>query len=254
MKGPKILLIDIETAPTMAYIWDLFTRYVPHSQVVEPGYTMCWAAKWLGRHPMMFKSIEKHGEEDMIETAHGLLEEADVVIHYNGTKYDIPKLNQEFLVFGMSPPAPFQEVDLYKTAKQRFKLLSNSMEYLAKTLGVKEKGHTKGMSLWTECMDGDPKAWKAMERYNKQDVRVLEDIYGKLRPWVQPHPNLALYVDQEKPMCPVCGSTHLQSRGSYYTNTLRYPRFHCQDCGKWSRGKPNNLEPEKRRVVLAGVK
>lgn len=253
-RKPKILLLDIETAPTMAYIWDLFTRYVPHSQVVEPGYTMCWAAKWLGTKEMMYKSVYHDGEEDMVDTIWALLDEADVLIHFNGSKYDIPKLNNEFLQWGMGPPSPAQEVDLYRTAKNRFKLLSNSMAYVAKTLGIQGKHHHKGMALWTECMAGEAGSWAEMKKYNIQDVKMLEDIYAQLLPWIQPHPNLGLYQDEERPVCPNCGSVHLQSRGYYYTATLKYNRLHCQDCGKWSRERVNALEPEKRRAVLAGIK
>jgi hypothetical protein len=256
--APKILLIDIETAPTIAYIWDLFTRYVPHSQVVEPGYTLCYAAKWYGeaKRKVIYQSVHKDGEQKMIEGAHALLDEADIVLHFNGTKYDIPKLNTEFLQWELGPPAPFQEIDLYRTAKKRFKLLSNSMAYVAKTLGIEGRVSHKGMELWTECMAGDDKAWRHMERYNKQDVYMLEEIYDCMLPWIQPHPNVALYVDDNEPMCPHCGGTHLQRRGHYFTNTLRYPRWQCMNegCGKWSRSRGNNLSSLKKQNLLVGVK
>ena len=239
----------------MAYIWDLFTRYVPHSQVAEPGYTLCWAAKWLGSKKMMYKSVYHDGEEDMIDTIHALLEEADVVIHFNGTKYDIPKLHNEFLQLGMGPPAPFVEIDCYKTAKNRFKLLSNSMAYVAKTLGIEGKHHHKGMELWTDCMAGDPSSWREMKKYNIQDVVMQEQIYYMLRAWIQPHPNFALFNDVEVPQCPACGSTNLYLHPQVHvTQTMRYQRVKCRDCGKWSRERVNNLEPGKKAVVLVGVK
>ena len=250
----KILLLDIESAPTKVYIWDLFTRYVPHSQIVEPGYTLCWAAKWLGKKEIMFRSTHEHGEKAMIHEIWHLLNETDVVIHFNGSKYDIPKLNNEFLKLGLGPPAPFQEIDCYKTVKARFKLLSNSMAYVAKVLGIKGKHNHKGMPLWTECMAGDKAAWREMKKYNVQDVRMLEQIYDRIRPWVQPHPNVALYNDGDDMQCPACGSHNLQKRGSSYTNTMRYQRFHCKDCGKWSRARKNNLPKDKKDQLLVGVK
>ena len=253
---PKILLFDIETSPTLAYIWDLVTRYVPHSQVAEPGRTICWAAKWLGKKKVTFRSVYHHGHDRMIEDIYDMLSEADMVIHYNGSKFDVPTLNREFLMQGYGPPAPFQEIDLYRTVKSRFKLLSNSMQFAAQTTGIEGKMQHKGMSLWTECMAGDRKAWKMMKDYNIQDVHVLEALYGKLKPWIQPHPNLGLYVDTEKPVCPHCGGTHLQSRGHYYTNTMRYPRFQCMadGCGKWSRARGNNLTLQDRQNMVVGVK
>jgi DNA polymerase elongation subunit (family B) len=254
MRKPKVLLLDIETAPTLAYIWDLFTRYVPHSQIAEPGHTLCWAAKWLGQQKVMYKSTYHDGEEEMVVGAHELLEEADIVIHYNGTKFDIPKLNNEFLVWDLGPPAPFVQVDLYKTAKGRFKLLSNSLAYLAKTLGLEGKMQHKGMDLWTECMANDPAAWATMRKYNIRDVQLLEEVYEILLPWIQPHPNLALWNDIEMPQCPACGSQNLYKHPQIHvTQTMRYQRLKCRDCGKWSRERVNNLEPGKKKAVLVGV-
>jgi DNA polymerase elongation subunit (family B) len=253
---PKILLLDIETAPTLAYIWDLYTRYVPHSQVAEPGYTISWAAKWLGRNPMMFKSVYHDGEKAMVKGVHKLLDEADIVIHYNGTKFDIPKLNQEFLELGMEPPAPVQEVDVYKTCKARFKLLSNSMSYVAKVLGIDGKVEHKGMDLWTECMAGDAKAWAHMKRYNIQDVRMLEQIYERVKPWIHTHPNLGLYDLAEVPICPNCGSHEVYVHPQmHHTKTMVYHRFKCRECGTWSRARLNSTGTrEKKRSILVGVK
>ena len=250
---PKILIFDIETSPTTAYIWDLVTRYVPHSQVAEAGRTICWAAKWYGKKAVTFRSVYHHGREKMINDIHDLLSEADMVVHFNGTKFDVPTLNREFLVDGLPPPAPFQQIDLYRTVKSRFKMLSNSLAYTLKILGMEGKLQHKGMNLWTECMAGKPSAWKTMKAYNIQDVRVLEPLYERLLPWIQPHPNLGLYIDTDKPVCNVCGSANVQKRGHYYTTTMRYPRFHCQDCGKWGRGRGNNLTAYDRANMLVGV-
>lgn len=250
----KVLLLDIESAPTKVYIWDLFTRYVPHSQIVEPGYTMCWAGRWLGKKQMMFSSVDADGEEGMVRKVWDLLNETDVVIHFNGSKYDIPKLNTEFLKLGLGPPSPFQEIDLYRTVKQRFKLLSNSMAYVAKVLGIKGKHPHKGMDLWTECMEGDQAAWRTMKKYNIQDVAMLEQIYARVLPWIQPHPNVGLYNADGKPVCPQCGGTHTQKRGHYYTNTMRYPRLRCMGCGKWFRSRLNDLSKEVKQNLGVGVK
>ena len=252
----KALLFDIETMPTLAYIWALLTKYVPHGNVAERGYTACFAAKWLGKKKVTFRSVHHHSKKEMLQTIWEMLNEADVVIHYNGTKFDVPTLNLEFLEAGMPPPSPFIEIDLYRTAKGRFRLLSNSLAFLAKILGLPGKLNHKGMELWTECRHGNAASWKVMKAYNIQDVLLLEQVYKKLLPWIQPHPNMGHFVDAEKPVCPTCGSNHLQSRGSYYTATMRYQRYQCMEkaCGKWSRARTNDLSAHDRRNMLVGVK
>jgi hypothetical protein len=236
---PKVLLLDIETAPHRVYAWGLWGQDIATSQIEEHGYTLCWAAKWLGEKQMHFRSLFKDKRAVMLRTIYKLIDEADVVVHYNGTKFDMPTLNQEFLVhLRCGPPAPYKQVDLLLVARRRFRLASNKLDYVAKTLGIGQKVVHKGMALWRGCMAGEPKSWRVMERYNRQDVRLLENLYGALLPWIPSHPNRALWnseSDEGSPMCPTCGSTDLRRKGFAYTRTMRYQRFQCKDCGSWMR-------------------
>lgn len=102
-------------------------------------------------------------------------------------------------------------------------------------------------------MNDDREAWKTMREYNIQDVILLEQVYEKLQPWVTNHPNFGLFVNSDRPICPNCGSNHLQKRGTYYTKTLSYQRYHCQECGAWSRERNTNLNKEQRPNVLSGI-
>lgn len=249
----KVLLIDIETAPNKVYTWGLFNQNVSIDQIVEPGYTLCWAAKWLDSKEIMFSSVYGDGPELMIDKVYQLLDEADIVVHYNGTKFDIPTLNKEFLLYSMWPPSPVLEIDLLKTARKRFRLASNKLSYVARTLGLGDKVKHKGMALWNECMEGDPEAWETMKRYNKQDVVLLQDVYGRLLPWIPNHPNHAHFVSPDAPVCPNCGSYHVQKRGTYYTKTMKYQRYHCQNCGAWSRGRTTTSEKKDKQNTLVGV-
>lgn len=248
----KILHLDVETAPNKVYAWGLFKQNIAINQIVESGYTMCWAAKWHGKRGVHFDSIHQSNEEDMIVNIWEMLDEADAVCHYNGTKFDMPTLNREFIKFGLKPPSPYQQIDLLKVARGQFKLTSNKLDYVSQFLGLGSKTKHMGMDLWTDCMDDDPKAWKLMEKYNKQDVLLLEKLYKKLLPWIKAHPNHALYVDAEKPTCPNCGSTKLQKGGLRHTSTQVYQQYQCNGCGKWSRGRNTIVPQDKRNNILTG--
>ena len=102
-------------------------------------------------------------------------------------------------------------------------------------LGLGAKVRHEGWDLWKDCMNGVPEAWAIMEKYNKQDVILLEKLYNKLQPWIDQHPNRNMYTD--RPVCPNCGANALQSRGVYKTTTQEYIRYHCTGCGKWSRAR-----------------
>jgi predicted RNA-binding Zn-ribbon protein involved in translation (DUF1610 family)/DNA polymerase elongation subunit (family B) len=231
----KILLLDIETSPNSAYVWGLWQQNVSLSQIKESSYVMCWAAKWLGEKEVFFDSTHKSKPAKMLKGIHELLDQADAVVHYNGTKFDIPTLNKEFLLHGLPPPAPYRQIDLLRTVRNQFKFPSNKLDYVAQRLGLGAK-HETNFQLWVDCMNGVPKAWKAMELYNKQDVVLLEKVYHKVLPWVKNHPNRNLYNDHDKGTCPSCGSHKLQRRGTARTIGGTYQRYQCQACGTWSRG------------------
>ena len=228
----KVLEIDIETAPNVAYVWSLFDQTIATNQLVEPGYTLCFAAKWQGSREVMFHSVWEDGSQKMLEAAWKLLDEADMLVHYNGKKFDVPTLNREFVMLGMTPPTSYHEVDLYQVVRRKFKFASNKLDFVCRQLGLGGKVHNKGMDLWKDVMAGNQAAQRTMERYNKGDVQLLGKLYKRAQPWVPNHPNRGLWVDNPtKPVCRNCGSTHLKKNGSEKRFVLSYARFKCLDCG-----------------------
>lgn len=254
LRKRRTLLIDIETAPNIAFVWGLYGQNIAINQIQEPGYTLCFAAKWLGEKKVMFHSIPEDGKLGMVEAAHKLLSNADVVIHYNGSKFDIPTLNREFVESDFLPPKPFQEIDLLKTCRQKFRFTSNKLDYVAQQLIGEGKVQHKGMDLWRECMAGGKAAWRTMREYNIGDVRILERIYFELMPWIPNHPNAGAYMADGETRCHICGSTDLTGHGDYYTNTMRYDLYQCNGCGAWPRARTNNLPKEAKQSVLAGTR
>lgn len=83
-------------------------------------------------------------------------------------------------------------------------------------------------------MDKDNAAWGRMEKYNIQDVLLLEKLYYKLLPWIKSLPNRNVEADSH--VCPSCGGKHLQKRGLNQTITASYQRYQCKSCGSWSQG------------------
>lgn len=249
----KILAIDIETAPNTAHVWGLFKQTIGINQILETGRVMCFAGKFIGDKRIQFWSEHKQGHEATIERAHELLDEADAVLTFNGDSFDLPTLNREFLKYGLAPPAPYRGIDLLRIAKRRFRFASNKMDHLASELGIERKLSHSGHDLWIRCMDGEKAAWKEMEQYNVQDVVVLEQLYERMLPWIDTHPNFGLYIDAKDPVCTNCGSTHIQSRGTQHNKTLSYQRFQCQDCGTWLRSRfPEKQDKGKILTQIGG--
>ena len=66
-----------------------------------------------------------------------------------------------------------------------------------------------------------------MEKYNKQDVLLTEELYGLMLPWVTGM-NLPAFNrdDRVGPLCPNCESDNVQYRGFQVSTSRRYRRFH----------------------------
>lgn len=250
MDSSRRLLIDIETSPNVADVWALWNQNIGLPQLRESTRMICFAAKWAKepKRNTQFYSEWKHGHDDMVGAAWSLLDQADVIEHFNGERFDTPHLNREFLLSEMGPPAPYQQIDLLKVVRARFKFPSNKLQYVSSALGYEGKLAHEGHSLWTKVLAGDVKSQKLMQKYNERDVIALEELHDRLLPWIPGIPSQSVYGNDPE-ACPFCGSAHFQRRGWAYTSVSRYPRYHCQDCGGWYRGVRRELGSKVRAVA-----
>lgn len=237
----KILLFDLETAPSLGWYFDLWKE----GNIVgtkADWYILCFAAKWLDGKMMThalpdFKGYKPGSENDelLVRELWKLFDEADILIAHNGDKFDIRKANARFAYYKLPPPSPYKTIDTRKVAKKYFNFTSNKLDDLGNHLGYGRKLVHTGFELWKGCMRGEPKAWAHMVKYNKRDVILLEQIYKHFLPWIQSHPNISV-LSGKADCCPNCGSNRLQSRGTGINRSGIYQRWHCQSCGAWSKG------------------
>lgn len=241
MTSPRTLYIDIETSPALGEIWGLWDQNVGISQLRDPTRMICFGAKWRGNPKVEFYSEHKHGKDETVEQAHRLLDEADIVVHFNGSTFDMPHMRREFVKREMQPYSPVQEVDLCSIAKRRFRFMSNKLAYVTDYLGLPQKAGNEGHGLWAKCLRPDvpeairEKAWRDMERYCKQDVRILEPLDDRIRPWARSAPNLGLFNPEGGDLCPRCGKDDKVRQGFAYTNVSAFQQYQCKACGHWFR-------------------
>lgn len=259
--GPKVLVFDIETAPIIGYVWGLWDNNVSLNQVKSDWYVLSWSAKWLGSAPseIMYadqrnaNNIENDGK--ILKKIWELLDEADIVVTQNGKSFDQKKLNARFVINGMKPPSSYKHIDTKLLAKKHFGFTSNKLEYMTDKLCKKYKKLTRtkfpGFEMWSECLKGNLKAWKEMERYNKYDVLSLEELYTKLIPW-DSSVNFNLYHEEDTQVC-TCGSTSFLKRGFYYTNVGKYQRYRCNTCGAETRDRKTCLDKYKNASLKTGT-
>lgn len=239
----RVTLLDIETSPIIGYTWGKFDQ-----TVIKPirGWELLSVAyKELGAGKVTCiarPDYRDKTDKSLVKDVWKVLDESSAVIAHNGDRFDIAKLRAKFVAHGLPPTRPFKQIDTKKIAKAHFGFYSNSLNDIARDLGLGEKIQTGGFELWEGCMAGDAKAWAKMRRYNSHDVTLLERVYLKLRAWHPTHPNLALEdITGTIADCPVCTSTNVQRRGYRVLQLRRAARLQCQDCRHWFHRSVSNV-------------
>lgn len=257
--GPRILLLDIETAPIMAHVWGIWEQNVGLNQIHTDWHILSWAAKWYGEKEVIYRDQRNvrniENDINLLNELWVLLDEADIIVTQNGKAFDQKKIFARFVLNGFTPPSPFKHIDTKQIASRHFGFTSNKLEYLTSKLCKKHKKlKTKkfqGFELWKACISGNEKAWEEMERYNKLDVLSLEELYEKLIPWDNSI-NFALYSDNPSLLCS-CGSTSFIKKGFCYTSAGKYQRYRCRKCGAQMRSTKNEFSKEKRASLLRKI-
>lgn len=234
----KILFLDIEWKPTKAYVWQPWQENITPEKIIEHGGLLCVGLKWANDKKVTIFSEWEHGHDVMVKKTHEMLSEAEAVVTYNGDKFDLKKLEGEFLLAGLPPPPTPTSIDVLKAVK-KFGFFMNRLGFVAPFLGLGGKLEHEGMSLWIKVIDGNTLAQKKMGKYCAQDVLLLEKLYKKIRPYIRNHPRTKKTTGH---VCGACGSKNIQSRGFRYTKMFRIQRIQCKECGSWSDGKREGLK------------
>ena len=255
-REPRILIYDVEVSPML--IWAFGEWDTNSLRVEQHSYMFCFSYKWLGERqvknvalwdfPVRLKA-DPTDDLDVVKELHRLMSEADIVIAHNANRFDNRVAMERFLKHRLGPPAPYRSVDTLQVARRYFKHSSNALDNLGVKLEIGRKTVKRYGDMWYGCVQGKESHQKMMSRYNNQDVRVLEKLYLLLRPYITNHPNLAV-ISQSPDSCPNCGGMHLQRRGFYETNTMRYQRYRCKACGRWTRARVAEREENKRPTFV----
>lgn len=248
----RTLLYDIETSYIVAGVWDIWNTNA--ATVIQDWQILCFGYKWLGEKKIHIVSQDdfkgykpgKLDDKNVVIALWNLFNEADIVVAHNGNSFDQKKVQARMMVHKMPPPEPYAQVDTKVAMKQVAAHTSNKLADLNRALGLESKLDAGGIDTWTGCMNGDPKAWKHMKKYNKGDIVALEELYLEVRPWMKNHP--AVNVLESRPdACPRCGKEGTMIKGMKYkaTNTNLYQYYRCKECG----GMAKSRIPEPKQAL-----
>lgn len=251
--APKILFFDIEITPMVSYTWGRWQQNVSLEQTIQESYMLCWSASWMHSNEVFGDCLTSEeaiiGDDSrVVKSLWKFIDEADIIVAYNGIDFDVKKINGMFFTHGLKPPSPYKVVDPCRVARAKFGFSSNKMDALAKYLGISMKIGTD-FSLWKRCMNGSREALDYMLEYNKKDVDILKQIYIRMLPYINSHPNVCNYVDS-KMACTHCGETHNYEKIEnhfYYTDVNKYQIYRCLTCGSIFRDR-YSIRDQKPKV------
>lgn len=248
MSTPRILVLDIETAPILALVFRTFRAYIPINQQVEDWYVMAYGAMWLSENPITGelekdkKAViyrdqrtcpEYENDKSLVKEIKALMDEADIIIAHNGKQFDFKRLNWRMAIHKLQKPTSYRMIDTKEIAYKNFGATSNKLEFLTEKLNrhYKKLKHKNfpGFELWREIvLKRSREAWDEMKEYNIYDVLSLAELYqNTLKPWDS---DTNYFVYQDEIACR-CGSDEYKKNGWHYAQTRKYQRYKCTQCG-----------------------
>lgn len=242
---------DLETSLMRVGTFTLYPESIAHQNIIDDWYIISAAWKKLhsGRihavsgldNPARFKK-DVRDDYHIVKTLRDMLEDVDIIIGHNQNKFDIKKYQARLIYHGLKPlPKLIHSVDTLKEVKRIAAFTSNRLDYLTKHLCGQGKMET-GSGLWLRAMLGDRKAIEKMVRYNKVDVKRLEELYLRLLPYMKSHPHVgAMSGENKKTTCPHCGSANMYVSKTRYSATgdVRIQR-QCNECFAYSTSLPDS--------------
>lgn len=125
-------------------------------------------------------------DKRIVRSAIGAISKCDVIVTFYGTGFDMPYLRARALYHGITYPAygQIQHLDTFYMARRLLKLSNRRMGTAAEFLGLEEKDHYD-VSVWNRARLGDAEALAHILSHNESDVRITEQLFSVLGPYVK---------------------------------------------------------------------
>lgn len=211
----KVLIYDIETSRTKAWVWWTGKQYIGHHQLIEEPKIITISWKWLGSEEVQFLTWdENHSDEKLMEQFLKVYNRADMVIGYNNDRFDNRWINARAMKYGLEVNTFVRSYDIMKEEKKVFRVPSYSMAYMAKYANVAHKQGHEGLHMWDMIQTGTPEEQgeylEKMVTYNIGDIVATEELYIRLRKYFGHRIHFGVLHGGEKFSCPDTGSTNVE--------------------------------------------
>ena len=213
----------------LVYMFDLktYAGRIPHDHIKKEWeiLVVCW--RRVGSDKTKTLSQRQMCERELIVRLREELDDVDILVHQNGDHFDLRKLTAKLIQYDLPPLSKLQTIDTFRRCREVAAFSSHKLDYVGRFIFDSPKIDTD-FQLWIDCVNGDEKAFRKMERYCRHDVKLTEDYYIKTRPYYRQHPNIATNGTEN---CPFCNSPNTKHRKLYKTKLgIEKIACKCQDC------------------------
>ena len=139
----------------------------------------CWNRKEATSINKMDRRIMKLLIED--------LKKYDLIVTYYGTGFDLKFMRTRAMILELPDFPEFGQLkhfDLYYAVRNKMALHSNRLAVATQTLGIEGKTPLPP-SIWGAARLGDKKALEEIKTHNIEDVKILEELYHRVLPYVK---------------------------------------------------------------------
>lgn len=231
----KVLVYDIETSRLSADLWWTGKQYVNYKQVTSDPKIISISWKWIGEDKIYAATWDENKcDKKMLEKFLEFYNNASFVVGQNNDMFDNKWIKTRAAKHRLFVDRYVKSLDVYKLAKQNFRLISYSMDYMAYYFGLTPKQQHEGIIMWEKVEKGTKKEQKEylkkMVDYNKGDIVTTEELYLTLRPYFRTVTNKAVESGLPKWACPVSGSTNVKHYKTIYTEMGTVQRvLYCEE-------------------------
>ena len=262
-KKLNVLYFDLESSLMGTLTFGIWNQNISGARITKHSHLLSnsWAFNDDEPTGVRLTPDEVRDGNDLLVVVDTILaiEKADLIVSFNGKKFDTRLLNTRALYHGLPCPVYPPHLDLMQLAKRSFRFPSNSMQNISKYLGLEGKLSTAGQNLWERCYFWEDyeecdKALEQMLVYGLQDISSTRDLHKRLQGWSKNTPNIGLITkeinnvntkDNHELLCPHCASSDVDKLGSkVYTSVSSFDIYRCGNsaCRGLSRSNAANTK------------